>query len=102
MFGFELFVSEKLIDHDPSSLSVDDYYIPKNEKQCREKLKEEFVKHKDVTDIRVIDMLVIKGQMELKETVNIWKQKTHLMKYWSDTVEKKPTDFLSKFISGSN
>lgn len=37
-----------------------DYDIPKSESQCREKLKEEFLKHKNVTDIRVIDMLVIK------------------------------------------
>lgn len=37
-----------------------DYDIPKSEAQLREKLKEEFVKHKNVTDIRVIDMLVIK------------------------------------------
>ncbi|MCP6116954.1 NADH dehydrogenase [ubiquinone] 1 alpha subcomplex subunit 6, partial [Klebsiella pneumoniae] len=43
---------------------VKDYDIPKSEAQCREKLKELFIKNKHVTDIRVIDMLVIKGQME--------------------------------------
>lgn len=37
-----------------------DYDIPKSEAQCRDKLKSEFTKHKNVTDIRVIDMLVIK------------------------------------------
>lgn len=37
-----------------------DYDIPKSVEQCREKLREEFLKHKNVTDIRVIDMLVIK------------------------------------------
>lgn len=83
-------------------ISVKDFDIPKSEKQCREKLKEEFLRNKDVKDIRVIDMLVIKGQMELKESVNIWKQKGHIMKYWQDTVEAKPTDFLSKFFSGQN
>lgn len=84
------------------SFAVKDFDIPKSEQQCRDKLKEEFVRHKDVTDIRVIDMLVIKGQMELKESVNIWKQKGHIMKYWQESVEQKPTDFLSKFFSGSN
>lgn len=79
---------------------VMEYDIPKSEAQCRAKLKELFLKNKDVTDIRVIDMLVIKGQMELKETVNIWKQKGHLMTYWKETAEPKPTDFLSKFLSG--
>lgn len=81
---------------------VHDFDIPRNEKQCREKLREEFAKYKDVTDIRVIDMLVVKGQMELKESVNIWKQKSHLMKFWKETTPQKPTDFLSKFFSGSN
>ncbi|XP_055537248.1 NADH dehydrogenase [ubiquinone] 1 alpha subcomplex subunit 6 [Wyeomyia smithii] len=81
---------------------VMDYDIPKSVEQCREKLREEFLKNKDVSDIRVIDMLVIKGQMELKESVAIWKQKGHIMRYWKESVEPKPTDFLSKFLAGHN
>ncbi|KAK9503471.1 hypothetical protein O3M35_010017 [Rhynocoris fuscipes] len=79
-----------------------DYDIPKNAKQCREKLREEFDKHKHVNDIRVIDMLVVKGHIDLKEAVEVWKHRSHLMTYWQDTVEPKPKDFLSKFIAGSN
>ncbi|XP_059484123.1 NADH dehydrogenase [ubiquinone] 1 alpha subcomplex subunit 6 [Neocloeon triangulifer] len=79
---------------------VMDYDIPKSVEQCREKLREEFDKNRHVTDIRVIDLLVVKGQMELKETVEIWKQKGHVMNYFKDTQEPKPTDFLSKFLSG--
>ncbi|XP_054258582.1 NADH dehydrogenase [ubiquinone] 1 alpha subcomplex subunit 6-like [Macrosteles quadrilineatus] len=81
---------------------VHDFHIPKTEKQCYAKLREEFDKHKDVKDIRLIDMLIIKGQMELKEIVNKWKQECHLMMYFKDTVEPKPKDFLSKFMSGSD
>ncbi|ODM99356.1 NADH dehydrogenase [ubiquinone] 1 alpha subcomplex subunit 6 [Orchesella cincta] len=47
-----------------------------------------------------IDMLVIKGQMELKETVEIWKQKGHIMSYFKETIEPKPQGFLSKFLAG--
>ncbi|XP_046736995.1 NADH dehydrogenase [ubiquinone] 1 alpha subcomplex subunit 6 [Diprion similis] len=79
-----------------------DYHIPKSEKQCRQKLREEFMKNANVKDIRAIDLLVIKGQMELKETVEIWKQKGTLMNYFKETEEKKPTDFLSKFLSGQD
>jgi len=45
---------------------VMDYDISKSVEQCRVKLREEFETNRHVTDIRVIDMLVIKGQMELK------------------------------------
>ncbi|XP_065090769.1 NADH dehydrogenase [ubiquinone] 1 alpha subcomplex subunit 6-like [Ochlerotatus camptorhynchus] len=74
--------------------------IPKSLEQCRQKLREEFLKHRNVTDLRVIDMLVIKGQMELKETSAKWKQKSHLMRYWKDTQVPKAQDFLSKFYTG--
>lgn len=79
---------------------VMDYDIPKTVPDCRKKLREEFEKNKNVEDIRVIDVLVIKGQMELKETVEIWKQKSHVMDYFRETVEEKPKGFLSKFLAG--
>lgn len=78
------------------------YHVPKTEADFRAKLREEFLKHKDLDDIRVIDRLVIRGQMELQETLAIWKQPSHIMRYWKETVEPKPTDFLSKFLSGKN
>uniref|UniRef100_A0A6P7GW88 NADH dehydrogenase [ubiquinone] 1 alpha subcomplex subunit 6 n=1 Tax=Diabrotica virgifera virgifera TaxID=50390 RepID=A0A6P7GW88_DIAVI len=81
---------------------VQNYDIPKNVEQCREKLRQEFTKFDDIKDIRLIDMIVIKGQMELKEVVNIWKQKGHIMSYFKDTIEPKPKDFLGKFLNGKD
>lgn len=81
---------------------VQTYDIPRSEEECREKLREEFTKYDTINDIRLIDMMIIKGQMELKEVVNVWKQKGHIMAYFKDTVEPKPKDFLSKFLNGKD
>ncbi|XP_032674984.1 NADH dehydrogenase [ubiquinone] 1 alpha subcomplex subunit 6 [Odontomachus brunneus] len=76
------------------------YDIPKKEADCKKKIREEFKRHAHVTDVRIIDQLVIRGQMELQEVANIWKPKGQLMTYWQETMEKKPTDFMSKFLAG--
>ncbi|XP_063972824.1 NADH dehydrogenase [ubiquinone] 1 alpha subcomplex subunit 6 [Diachasmimorpha longicaudata] len=77
-----------------------EYDLPKTEKDLKQKLREEFVKHKDVKDLRVIDLLVVKGQMELQEAAQKWKTSGTFMYFYKDTVEKKPTDFMSKFLAG--
>ncbi|GAA27184.1 NADH dehydrogenase [ubiquinone] 1 alpha subcomplex subunit 6 [Clonorchis sinensis] len=64
------------------------------------KLREEFYKHKDVTDLRIIDMLIHRGQNELIEVAHVWKSDTHLMDYFRDNVPEKPKDFLGKFLRG--
>lgn len=47
-------------------------------------------------------MFIFQGQMELKESVNMWKQKGHIMAYFKPTEEPKPKDFLSKFFSSND
>jgi len=86
--------------HIPDMMTT--YDMPISEKQAHDKLREMFEQNRHVTDIRVIDMLVIKGQMELSEVVNQYKQVCHIMNYFKETHNPKPKDFISKFLAGKN
>ncbi|XP_026805993.1 NADH dehydrogenase [ubiquinone] 1 alpha subcomplex subunit 6 [Rhopalosiphum maidis] len=79
-----------------------DRNLPVTKEECQKKLKEEFLKNKHISDVRIIDMLVIKGQMLLQEIVTKWAQDCHVMTLFKDTVEPKPNDFLSKFVNSND
>lgn len=76
--------------------------VPKSMEQMRCKLREEFTKHPEYDDVRVIDLLIIQGQMELKAMKHFWVQKRHLMEYFKEYPDTRPKDFLSKFLDGHN
>ncbi|CAG8436154.1 9484_t:CDS:2 [Diversispora eburnea] len=66
----------------------------------RAKIREEFEKNRYVSDLKVIDVLRIKGETEFQETINSWKMESHVMRYFDkeDHISAyKPQTFLEKF-----
>lgn len=76
---------------------VNDFDIPLTVEQCRAKIRSEFEANKHLTDMRAIDVLVVKGQMDLVETAEIWKQRSHVMTMFEGKVSKKSDGFLNDF-----
>ncbi|KAJ3104059.1 NADH dehydrogenase 1 alpha subcomplex subunit 6 ndufa6 [Phlyctochytrium bullatum] len=72
--------------------------------QVRNRIREEFETKRRIQDLPLIDVLLTKGRMEYDETLNMWKQKSHVMRYFSeeDHPEPKPQTFLEKFYAGKN
>ena len=83
----------------------------------RLKIRQDFEKNKEITDLPIIDMLLHKNQQEYQETMNCWKQEVsrasgifarectdgqpHLL-HWFKSYEDPPAPqtFLEKFYAG--
>jgi NADH dehydrogenase (ubiquinone) 1 alpha subcomplex subunit 6 len=82
---------------------VDLYKLEVDEFAFRRRIRQEFEKNRYVNDIQIVDILLFKGRTELEETLNAWKQPTHVMRYFVSDPYAKPrkADFLSNFYNGS-
>ncbi|KAK9451866.1 uncharacterized protein V1518DRAFT_409772 [Limtongia smithiae] len=70
----------------------------------RSKLRQEFERQRFVSAMPVISVLLAQGNMEYQETVNFWKQKAQIFKYFSQ--EEYPEryarkGFVDKFLEGT-
>ncbi|OMH85463.1 NADH-ubiquinone oxidoreductase [Zancudomyces culisetae] len=82
---------------------VIEYRVNYPQAVLRTRIRSEFEKKRHLTDIGAINIALFRGRAELEETLNNWKQTSHL----ADIIEKKePEDkqmkFLDSFLAGQN
>lgn len=80
-------------------------------REIRAVIKERFLEFKDVTDPRVIDMLIFKGREELEVYLTLHKQRHHAISEYLDPIlsrkmafPKPPnsnSSFLDQFLQGN-
>jgi NADH dehydrogenase (ubiquinone) 1 alpha subcomplex subunit 6 len=66
--------------------------------QIKNTLRQEFLRNKNITDPSLIDILVFKGQMELEETLNLWKTRGHVVKLLAPRNELEEVPELRQFL----
>lgn len=77
---------------------------------ARQTLKKKFLENKQMTDVRMIDMSVVKGRMHLEEMHNFWSQNYNIYNFTPSTqtqLEKEDqknnqNNFLDKFYKSSD
>jgi len=81
------------------------YSLGKPVAEIRTKMRQEFERHRYVKQLQVVDMLLFQSHAEFQETLNYWKQLSHVMKYFraeEDPSAKLPKNFISGFLEGRN
>lgn len=81
------------------------YSLNKPVSELRTKMRTEFERHRYVSQLPVVDMLIFQSHAEYQETLNYWKQLTHVLKYFrpdEDPNAKLPQNFMTGFLEGRN
>lgn len=64
----------------------------------RHSMRQKFEQNRHVTDQRAIEVLLLKGQQELQETLNCWKQPDHIYGIMLQNDQRPHRTFLQKLI----
>lgn len=66
----------------------------------RHAIRQRFENIRQVTDPRAIDVLLLKYRQDYQETMNIWKQRDHVMGILLEPRDRPQRTFLQKFYEG--
>ncbi|PWY98833.1 putative NADH2 dehydrogenase [Testicularia cyperi] len=66
----------------------------------RAKIRTKFEQNKNIKDLAVLDLMLLKAQQEYQETMNAWKQIPQVMKWFAEEeAPARPEGFLEKFYA---
>ncbi|RYN56044.1 hypothetical protein AA0118_g8546 [Alternaria tenuissima] len=71
----------------------------------RTKMRQEFERHRYVNQLKTVDVLLFNSHQEFQETLNFWKQLSHVLKYFraeEDPKVRLPNNFINGFLEGRN
>ncbi|ORY69930.1 complex 1 protein [Pseudomassariella vexata] len=82
------------------------YSVPLPIAVIRTRMRQEFERHRFVNKLPVVDVLLMQNNAEYQETMNFWKQTTHIMSYFKEENfrgdERLPKNFMQGFLEGRN
>ncbi|KAK1998277.1 NADH-ubiquinone oxidoreductase 14.8 kDa subunit [Colletotrichum falcatum] len=82
------------------------YNVPLPVSVLRTRIREEFERHRFANKLPVVDVLLFKSHAEYQETMNFWKQTTHVMSYFKEENfrgdKRLPNNFMAGFLEGRN
>ncbi|GFP54032.1 hypothetical protein ACSS6W_001686 [Trichoderma asperelloides] len=81
------------------------YNVPLPVSVLRTRIREEFERNRHANNLSVVDVLLFKSHAEYQETMNFWKQQTHILSYFNDNFrgdKRLPSSFMSGFLEGRN
>ncbi|KAH7329209.1 hypothetical protein B0I35DRAFT_419631 [Stachybotrys elegans] len=82
------------------------YSMPMPVSAIRTRIRREFELHRYTNKLSLVDMLLFKSHTEYQETMNFWKQTTHVMGYFKEEnfrgEKRLPSNFMTGFLEGRN
>ncbi|KAJ6446365.1 NADH-ubiquinone oxidoreductase B14 subunit [Purpureocillium lavendulum] len=82
------------------------YNLPLPISALRTRVRQEFEQNRFVAKLPIVDVLLFKSHAEYQETMNFWKQTTHVMSYFKEENfrgdHRRPSNFMQGFLEGRN
>jgi NADH dehydrogenase (ubiquinone) 1 alpha subcomplex subunit 6 len=101
LYLFYRIYSCELVIHKAPEI-VDQYALDVSPTQLRHAIRMRFEANRNVTDVRAIDVLLLKSRQEYQETLNMWKQPDHIYGIMLKPKERPTRTFLQKFYEGAS